>query len=162
MPHHEKHPVAVPIVQKLEIAIIAVGNHHCPLVHGYLLGSRVVPLLPVRDEDVMRQQHVVVRQRVHLDGTLVGLVMRPVKNGKTQGDECRVQQFYGVLEPELLPFPERMLSKMLKAGIIDFLEHVGTPMVVLVGHGGLGRGLADAQVVKVPGGGSKPVADVTD
>lgn len=42
-----------------------------------------------------------------------------------------------------------MLSNMLKAGIIDFLEHVGTPMAVLVGHGGLGRSLADAQVVKV-------------
>lgn len=42
-----------------------------------------------------------------------------------------------------------MLSKMLKAGIIDFLEHVGTPMAVLVGHRGLGRSLADAQVVKV-------------
>ena len=42
-----------------------------------------------------------------------------------------------------------MLSKMFKAGIIDFLEHVGTPMAVLVGHGGLGRSLADAQVVKV-------------
>lgn len=105
------------MVQKLEIAVIAVGHHHRSLLHGYLFGGRVVPFLTVRDEDVMRQEHVVV------------------------------QQLYGVLELELLPFPERVLSKMFKAGIIDLPEHGGTPVAVLVGHGGLGRSLADAQVV---------------
>jgi len=40
-----------------------------------------------------------------------------------------------------------MLSKMFKAGIVNLLEYVGTPVAVLVGHGGLGRSLADAQVV---------------
>ena len=105
------------MVQKLEIAVIAIGHHHRPFLHGYLYGSRVIPLLPVRDEDVMRQEHVVV------------------------------QQLYGVLELELLPFPERVLSKMFEAGIIDLPEHGGTPMAVLVGHGRFGRSLADAQVV---------------
>lgn len=132
VPHHEKHPVAVPKVQKLEIAVIAVGHHHRPPLHGYLLGGCVVPFLAVRDEDVMRQEHVVV------------------------------QQLYGVLELELLPFPERVLSKIFEAGIIDLPEHGGTTMAVLVGHGGLGRSLADAQVVKVPRGGPQSVTDVTD
>lgn len=125
----------------------AVGHHHRSPLHGYLLGGRVVPFLAVRDEDVMRQEHVVVQQRVHLDGSLVGLVVRPIENRQAQRDERRVQQLYGVLELELLPFPERVLSKMFEAGIIDLPEHGGTPMAVLVGHGGLGRSLADAQVV---------------
>lgn len=133
------------MVQKLEIAVIAVGHHHRSLLHRYLFGGRVVPFLTVRDEDVMRQEHIVVQQCVHLDGSLVGLVVRPVKNRQAQRDERRVQQLYGVLE--LLPFPERVLSKMFEAGIIDLPEHVGIPMAVLVGHRGLGRSLADAQVV---------------
>lgn len=54
-----------------------------------------------------------------------------------------------------------MLSKMFKTGIIDFPEHAGTPVAVLVGHGGLGRSLADAPVVEVPRGGPQSVADVT-
>ena len=105
---------------------------------------------------------LIVQQRVHLDGSLVGLVVRPVENRQAQRDERRVQQLYGVLELELLPFPERVLSKMFEAGIIDLPEHGGTTMAVLVGHGGLGRSLADAQVVKVPRGGPQSVTDVTD
>jgi len=54
-----------------------------------------------------------------------------------------------------------MLSKMFKTGIIDFPEHAGIPVAVLVGHGGLGRSIADAQVVEVPRGGPQSVADVT-
>ena len=72
------------------------------------------------------------------------LVVRPVENGQAQRDKRRIQQLYGVPERELLPFPERVLSKMFEAGIIDLIEHGGTPMRVLVGHGGLGRSLADA------------------
>ena len=125
----------------------AVGHHHRPPFHGYLLGGRVVAFLPVRDEDVVRQEHVEVQHCVHLDGSLVGLVVRPVENRQAHRDECRVQQLYGALEPEFLAFSERMLSKMFKAGIVNLLEYVGTLVAVLVGHGGLGRSLADAQVV---------------
>ena len=147
VPYREEHIHAAPMVQQSMIAISTVCNHNAVRRYGNVESSLVVCYFSVGDIHKLRQQGVVIKQRVHLYLSFHGGIMRPVMHRERQRHQRGAEHAYGHLETEAFTLSRGLLSEMPKQHVKDVAEHRTVATSVLIGYCWFGWHQACAKMI---------------